>query len=394
MSDVKWIKLNVGIFDDEKIRLIEKMPSGDSLLLIWIKLLALAGQKNMRGELFLKENIPYTPEMLATIFNRDVGIISLAIKTFENLGMIQIRTDQVIVIQNWHKHQNIDGLEKIRLQHSERQKRFREKSKTTNLLEFGASSNVTHTVTSNEVITPDDVSLTPEKEKENKEQEQEQEEAELEDQKEKQEKRQNVEHCCDAGRGLTQHAEAKAWLSELFKRQREWTCEEEELLRQVLPINREDKELIEWAYRLPHSDSFFEQTRLKQQVRTLLADLNGEIDKIRSIRNRLKAADEWVGRIYEDDDWPAHGRAAFRELWDQDRPLPKHFSDLSPGDRQRVMDRVDWPEGTREAIREMWGDTYIPARFDELDRSLKEQIQAHIQKKRDGGTIATATNQQ
>ena len=49
MSDLKWIKLAVDIFEDEKIQLIEAQPDADAILLIWIKLLALAGRTNNGG---------------------------------------------------------------------------------------------------------------------------------------------------------------------------------------------------------------------------------------------------------------------------------------------------------------------------------------------------------
>ena len=32
MGNIKWIKLNVDMFDDEKIKSIQSMPEGDSLL--------------------------------------------------------------------------------------------------------------------------------------------------------------------------------------------------------------------------------------------------------------------------------------------------------------------------------------------------------------------------
>ena len=42
-SDVKWIKITTDIFDDEKVLMIESMPSSDSIIVIWFKLLVLAG---------------------------------------------------------------------------------------------------------------------------------------------------------------------------------------------------------------------------------------------------------------------------------------------------------------------------------------------------------------
>lgn len=47
MAEIKWIKLSVNMFDDEKIKLIETMPEADTIIVIWVKLLALAGRSNM-----------------------------------------------------------------------------------------------------------------------------------------------------------------------------------------------------------------------------------------------------------------------------------------------------------------------------------------------------------
>ncbi|MED0963826.1 phage replisome organizer N-terminal domain-containing protein [Bacillus paramycoides] len=129
MSEVKWIKLSTSMFEDEKIRLIESMPEADTLLIIWIRLLAQAGKTNASGYIFLSENIPYSDEMLATLFNRPIATVRLALQTFHRFGMIEITDDQYICISNWEKHQNIDGLEKIREQNRLRKQKQREKLK-------------------------------------------------------------------------------------------------------------------------------------------------------------------------------------------------------------------------------------------------------------------------
>lgn len=126
MSEVKWIKLSTQMFEDEKIRLIETMPDADTILVIWIKLLAQAGKTNATGYIYLNENIPYTDEMLATIFNRPIATVRLALKTFETFGMIEISSDKFISISNWEKHQNLAGLEKIREQTRKRVAKHRE----------------------------------------------------------------------------------------------------------------------------------------------------------------------------------------------------------------------------------------------------------------------------
>ncbi|EOO05015.1 hypothetical protein IAW_05834 [Bacillus cereus str. Schrouff] len=129
MLDVKWIKLSTNMFDDEKIRLIESMPEADTLLIIWIRLLAQAGKTNASGYIFLSKNIPYSDEMLATLFNRPIATVRLALKTFQQFRMIEITDDQYICISNWEKHQNIDGLERIREQNRLRKQKQRGKIK-------------------------------------------------------------------------------------------------------------------------------------------------------------------------------------------------------------------------------------------------------------------------
>lgn len=108
--DVKWIKICSDIFDDEKIMLIENLPSADSIIVIWFKLLCLAGKNNNSGVFILNDKIAYTDEMLATVFRRDINTVRLALKTFENYGMIEI-VSGVYTIPNWGKYQNLDKIE-------------------------------------------------------------------------------------------------------------------------------------------------------------------------------------------------------------------------------------------------------------------------------------------
>ena len=67
--------------------------------------------------------------MLSTIFNRPLNTVRLAIKTFTDLDMIEINNDEIIAITNWEKHQNIEGMEKIREQNRIRQQKHRKTSK-------------------------------------------------------------------------------------------------------------------------------------------------------------------------------------------------------------------------------------------------------------------------
>lgn len=128
MADVKWIKICTDIFDDEKIILIESMPEADSIIVIWFKLLCMAGKQNNSGVFMLNDKIAYTDEMLATIFRRPLNTVRLALKTFEAYGMIEI-VDNVVTIPNWEKHQNLDALEAAKEKNRQRVAAYRERQK-------------------------------------------------------------------------------------------------------------------------------------------------------------------------------------------------------------------------------------------------------------------------
>ena len=128
MGKVKWIKIVTDIFDDEKMLLIESLPSADSIIVIWFKILCLAGKNNNSGVFLLNDRIPYTDEMLATIFRRDVNTVRLALKTFEMYGMIET-VNSTITIPNWSKHQTLDQLEERKEYMKDYMKKYREKQK-------------------------------------------------------------------------------------------------------------------------------------------------------------------------------------------------------------------------------------------------------------------------
>ncbi|MGL5190885.1 MAG: phage replisome organizer N-terminal domain-containing protein [Cetobacterium sp.] len=111
MAVVKWIKIVTDIFDDEKMLLIESLPGSDSIIVIWFKLLCLAGKTNNSGVFMLNDRIHYTDDMLSTIFRKDINTVRFALKTFNEFGMIEI-IDNVITIPNWSKHQTLDAYEK------------------------------------------------------------------------------------------------------------------------------------------------------------------------------------------------------------------------------------------------------------------------------------------
>ena len=126
MAEIKWIKIATNMFDNRKIRQIEVLPDGDAIIVIWVKLLCLAGNLNEQGYLYFTKEVPYTEEMMSVQFNRPISTVRLALNTFEKFGMIEI-IDDLIKISNWEEYQNIEGMDKIREQNKIRKRRQRER---------------------------------------------------------------------------------------------------------------------------------------------------------------------------------------------------------------------------------------------------------------------------
>lgn len=128
MADVKWIKLSTGLPDNKKIKQIRTLPNGDSIALMWVFLMCLAGDTNEDGLVYFTPEIPFTDEMLAEEFRMDINTVRLGLKTFESFGMIEI-IDDIICLTAWEKWQAADKLETIREKTRKRVAKHRAKQK-------------------------------------------------------------------------------------------------------------------------------------------------------------------------------------------------------------------------------------------------------------------------
>ena len=129
MGEVKWIKVSTDMFEsNRKIKQIELMPEGDTILVIWLKLLLLAGNVNDGGSIYLTPEIPYTDEMLANELRRPLTTVRMALKVFEQYGMIEI-IDDILHLSSWEKYQNTDRLAEIREYNRLAQQKSRAKKK-------------------------------------------------------------------------------------------------------------------------------------------------------------------------------------------------------------------------------------------------------------------------
>lgn len=141
MADVKWIKITTDMFDNRKIKHLRRLPDGNNVVLIWVMLLTMAGRCNAGGMIFLTENIPYTPKMLADELDFEENTVMLALEALQRLQMI-VTDANCLRIAGWDEYQNIEGMDKIREKTRKRVAKHREKQR---LIAGNATCNVTVT---------------------------------------------------------------------------------------------------------------------------------------------------------------------------------------------------------------------------------------------------------
>jgi len=124
---LSFIKLDIDIMNDTKIKIIRKMPAGSDMLVIWIGILCLAMKSGKPGILEVGDGIPFDTNMLAGELDIDINTMKLALETFKKLKMIEIFEDGQIFISNFEKHQEIEKIElareKIRIRVSKHRKK-------------------------------------------------------------------------------------------------------------------------------------------------------------------------------------------------------------------------------------------------------------------------------
>lgn len=140
MAEVKWVKITTDMFDNRKIKYLRKLPDGNNIVLIWVMLITMAGRCNAGGKIFLTEDIPYIPKILADELDFEESTVVLAIEALERLNMIVTDRDGFLFILNWDEYQNAEGMERIKEQTRKRVAKHRENKRIE-------ASNVTCNVT-------------------------------------------------------------------------------------------------------------------------------------------------------------------------------------------------------------------------------------------------------
>lgn len=138
---ITFIKLDVNILNDTKIKIIRKMPDGDKLLTLWIGILCIGMKSSNPGLLEIGEGIAFDIDGIAAELDIPSTIVKYGLNQFTKLNMIE-ELDGAYYITNFEKHQNLEKITRIRELGRIRQQKHREKTKlsrVTNALQLRES---------------------------------------------------------------------------------------------------------------------------------------------------------------------------------------------------------------------------------------------------------------
>ena len=166
VTDVKWVKLKVGMFDGESFKKIKRATIGgqkfrDKLTAVWFELLDFAGKCNHAGAFINQREIPFvSTDEIAIMIDREPEELELCMQFYVNEGMVEI-IDNIYQLSNWTQYQNEDKLSQIREQNRIRQANYRarkallppapdipEEGDVTGNVTQGVTGDVTRNVTS------------------------------------------------------------------------------------------------------------------------------------------------------------------------------------------------------------------------------------------------------
>lgn len=127
--NISWLKLDVNILDNSKIKIIRSYPDGDSIVVLWVGILCLAMKSPKPGFIEMSDGIPYSIDELAKLFDLEIKTIELGVSLLQKFKMIDIFDGGCIEVINFSKSQNIEFIERRRELTRVRNIKYREKQK-------------------------------------------------------------------------------------------------------------------------------------------------------------------------------------------------------------------------------------------------------------------------
>lgn len=127
--NLSFIKLDINIMNDSKVKFIRKMPDGDKLLVLWIGILCLGMKSGNPGIVEIGDGIPFTAETLAVELDIQLNTVKMGLETFAKFKMIEVWKNQEIFIVNFEKHQTLEKIRKSKEKSRITSKKNRQKMK-------------------------------------------------------------------------------------------------------------------------------------------------------------------------------------------------------------------------------------------------------------------------
>ncbi|MBO7425455.1 MAG: phage replisome organizer N-terminal domain-containing protein, partial [Clostridiales bacterium] len=135
-----WLKLQKDFFKRHDIKYVQTLPDGYLIAFFYLKLMVESVDHD--GELRFSPELPYTDQMLASVTDTPIEIVTKGMKTLKDLGMIIIDENGTIsipkVVKMIDSASDTDGARRVR--------RYREKQQSLQYV-TPALQIVTHTVT-------------------------------------------------------------------------------------------------------------------------------------------------------------------------------------------------------------------------------------------------------
>jgi len=157
---ISWIKLDINILDDAKIKIIRSHPNGDSVVLLWIGLLCLAMKSSRPGTIEIADGLPYTLDDLANQFHIEKKTVEMGLALFVKYRMVDVFEGGTIDVINFSKHQKLEGIQRTRDLTRARTAKYRER------LRVSDKSVTRHAPVTIRHVTPTDLDLDKDKDKE------------------------------------------------------------------------------------------------------------------------------------------------------------------------------------------------------------------------------------
>ncbi len=89
-----WLKLQQNFFESREIKVLKGMESGSEYILFWLQLLLssleYSDDTNKVGQLIFKESIPWSVDLMMSVFGFSKEITTGALAVYKKLGMVTI----------------------------------------------------------------------------------------------------------------------------------------------------------------------------------------------------------------------------------------------------------------------------------------------------------------